>query len=109
LIFSDARIRVGVRVTPSMGSSRTPTRGSIALTVRSISTGSPLILTPSASRNATGSGLSSSDGWRSPMACRRGAIFGSALSPIRGIEAWPARPSVVNVKRKTPFSAVHTG
>ncbi len=31
----------------------------------------------------------------------------SALSPIRGIDAWPARPSVVSVKRKTPFSATH--
>jgi hypothetical protein len=30
------------------------------------------------------------------------------LSAMRGIEAWPAVPVVVSVKRKTPFSATHT-
>ena len=37
-----------------------------------------------------------------------GAIFSSAFSPMPGIEAWPATPSVLIVKRNTPFSAQHT-
>ena len=32
----------------------------------------------------------------------------SALSPIAGIEAWPARPSVESLKRNTPFSPTHS-
>jgi hypothetical protein len=32
----------------------------------------------------------------------------SALSPIFGIDAWPATPSAISRKRKTPFSAMQT-
>jgi hypothetical protein len=42
------------------------------------------------------------------MASSTGAIFSSALSEMPGMEAWPAVPSVVTVKRKTPFSATQT-
>ena len=49
--------------------------------------------------------MRSKAGWRAPRRSSSGAIFSSALSPIFGIDAWPATPSVVSVKRKTPFSA----
>src|SRR5215208_6573385 len=106
LILSDARAMVGVRVTPRSGSTSTATRGSVfaaSLTAVSGSDGSM----PSAVSSDSGSGLSSSEGWRSRIACSSGASFVSALSPIRGIDAWPASPWVVSVKRKTPFSATH--
>jgi hypothetical protein len=63
---------------------------------------------PSPSSSARGPSVRSKPGWRSPMACSSGATFRSALSPILGIEAWPAVPSVVRRKRKTPFSATQT-
>ena len=59
-------------------------------------------------RSDSGSGLSSSEGWRSRIAWSSGASLVSALSPIRGIDACPASPWVVSVKRKTPFSATQT-
>ncbi len=53
----------------------------------------------------TGSSDSSSTGRPPRSASRIGAILTSALSPIRGIDACPARPVVRIEKRKTPFSA----
>ena len=44
-------------------------------------------------------------GWRSPRRWRSGAILSRALSPMRGMDACPATPSVVRLKRNTPFSA----
>ena len=58
--------------------------------------------------NASGSGECSGATRPPASASSAGASFASALSPMRGIDAWPARPRAVSVKRKTPFSATQT-
>jgi hypothetical protein len=108
LIFSEALAMVGVSVTPSVGSTSTASRGSRASTAARAASRSPSSAIPRAARKASGSGVSSNVGRRSAIAWSRGASLVSALSPIRGMEAWPARPLVASVKRKTPFSATPT-
>ena len=56
--------------------------------------------TPSPSSSAIVPSVRSKPGWRSAMRASSGAIFSSALTPIFGIEAWPATPSVVSAKAK---------
>jgi hypothetical protein len=107
LTFSDALIIVGANVTASVGSSTTPMRGSRRSTSASACSRS-LVSIPSASMKAIGSGERSSGARRRANDSSSGAIFTSALSPTRGIDACPARPLVVTVKRKTPFSPVPT-
>jgi len=48
---------------------------------------------------AAGASVSSNPSGCSPSAVRIGASLSSALSPVRGIEAWPAAPSAVTLKR----------
>ncbi len=102
--LSDARIRVGANVTPSIGWSRTARRGSAAWTWASAVVASAPSW-PIASRNARATSVITGAGCRAPSRSSSGAILSSALSPMPGIDAWPATPSVVSVKRKTPFSA----
>ena len=101
LILSEAWAIVGASVTPSMGSTSMARIGSLPR-----SSCSPP--TPSPSIRACGAVVTSNDGWRSAIALSSGASLSSALSPILGIEAWPATPSVRRMKRKTPFSATQT-
>ena len=49
-------------------------------------------------------GVTSQPGRRSASASSSGPSFSRALSATIGRDAWPATPSVVSVKRKTPFS-----
>ncbi len=57
---------------------------------------------------ATASGACSGTTFAAARSARTGASLTSALSPILGIEACPARPEALTVNRKTPFSPVHT-
>ena len=108
LIFSDALMRVGVNVTPSIGSNIVASRGSAA---RRRAIDARRVVGVLADARAGTRAARRSAGRRAgarPGARARGAIFSSAFSPMPGIEAWPATPSVVTVKRNTPFSAQHT-
>ena len=87
-------MRVGASVTPSIGSTSIARIGSRSRSASSTGAGSPSSGRPSSASSARGASVTSKAGWRSPIACSSGAIFSSALSPIFGIEAWPATPSV---------------
>ena len=107
LIFCEAAAIVGATVTPSIGSIITASRGSRASSSRSARSGSAPS-SPSARSSASDSGEGTNEGRARPSASITGASFTSALSPMRGIDAWPARPRAVTEKRNTPFSPVHT-
>ena len=107
MIFSDAWAMVGVIVTPSIGSTSVSSAGStsrIRATAASGSEGS----SPNPRSSAAGASVTSYGGWRSASAVSTGASFSSALSPVRGSDAWPAAPRAVTLKRKIPFSAQQT-
>ena len=108
LIFSEPQMRVGASVTPSIGSTSIARPASRLRRRSSAAAGSPSGATPRPSSSARGPSVRSKAGWRSAMRASSGAIFSSALTPIFGIDAWPATPSVVTRKRKTPFSATQT-
>ena len=112
LILSEARIFVGARLTPSIGSSIRPSTGSRAprrsRAARAASPSSDSSGSPRAASSARGTSVTSNEGCVSARRWSSGAIFRSALSPSFGIEACAATPDVVTVKRKTPFSAQPT-
>ena len=106
--FSEARIMVGAIVTPIIGSSRAASRGSTSRTraraAATSSAGDP----SRASRQAIPAAYRSGSGWRPSSRPSTSIMRSRALSPIAGIEAWPARPSVESLKRNTPFSPTHS-
>ncbi len=108
LIFVEALIFVGASVTPSSGSTSIARPGSRARRRSSAAAGSPSGSRPRPSSRARAPSVRSKPGCWACIAASSGAIFSSALSPIFGIDAWPATPSVVRRKRKTPFSATQT-
>ena len=95
LIFSEALILVGVNVTPSIGSNIVARRGSAARRPRDRAGGIVGVLADRAQERARLGASASYAGWRSARRASSGAIFNSALSPILGIDACPATPSVV--------------
>ena len=93
MIFSEALIRVGVNVTPSIGSKNTARRGSAARR-RAIDAGrvGRVLADPRQEGERLVGGPVAEP---PPAAAKRsssGPIFSSAFSPIAGIEAWPATP-----------------
>ena len=62
MIFSEAEIRVGASVTPSIGSTSTPSTGRAPRRRSSAAVGSPSGASPSASSSARGSSVRSEDG-----------------------------------------------
>ena len=93
LIFSTALIRVGASVTPSIGSTSTR-EPRVALAQRGQRGAGALLgvleAEPRPSSSSRGPSVTSKPGWRAAIASSSGAIFSSALSPIAGIDAWPA-------------------
>ena len=102
MIFSEAAIRVGASVTPSIGSTSSAERAGRSL-LQLLERHAEAVEQRARAVGDVEAGLA-----RRPSRCSSGAIFTSALSPIFGIDAWPATPSVIRRKRKTPFSATQT-
>jgi len=107
LILPEALAIVGVRVTPNIGSIRVRSRGSAAAIRARAAPGSAGSSPRPRSRAAEASVTVNDSGWSASRA-RIGASLSSALSPVRGSDAWPAAPWAVTLKRKIPFSAQHT-
>ncbi len=108
MIFSPARMIVGVKLTPQQrleqdGQLRV---GSLERRERRGKIGG---VEPEGAQQRVGlrTWARSAGGVRC-SARSSGPIRASALSPMRGTEAWPALPAVVSVKRNTPFSATQT-
>ena len=95
LIFSEARIIVGDSVTPSIGSTQHGDARVALLDLREPRREVAVGVDAERAEQRLGlRRLARAPAGARAIASSTGAIFCSALSPMRGIDAWPARPSV---------------
>ena len=107
LILSEALIRVGVTVTPSMACTSRAMAGSCSLTSSTAPAASPSMSTPRAPSSARGSSVKSYGRLRAQALEHRRHLQQRVVAQ-HGTDAWPAAPRSTTRKRNTPFSAQHT-
>ena len=107
-ISCEASTIVGTRVTRIIASASGTRAGARSPSARRAGSGSPSTSSPRPVSSARGAAVTSQPGLRVANASSSGASFSSALSPRPGTDAWPAIPSVLSVKRYTPFSPMLT-